>query len=44
MTFKKNCTDIRNTKVFDLINKLVLKKIKVDVYDPWVDPKEKKKY
>jgi UDP-N-acetyl-D-glucosamine/UDP-N-acetyl-D-galactosamine dehydrogenase len=43
MTFKKNCTDIRNTKVFDLINKLVLKKIKVDVYDPWVNTTELKK-
>ena len=37
ITFKKNCTDIRNTKVLDLIKHLRLKKVEVDVYDPWAD-------
>jgi len=40
VTFKKNCTDIRNTKVLDLIKYLISKKIKVDVYDPWVNANE----
>jgi len=37
ITFKKNCTDIRNTKVIDLINYLKSYKLKIDVYDPWAN-------
>ena len=36
ITFKKNCNDTRNTKIYDLIKFLNVKNIKVDVYDPWV--------
>jgi UDP-N-acetyl-D-galactosamine dehydrogenase len=35
VTFKENCNDIRNSKVFDLINYLK-KKCSIDVYDPHV--------
>lgn len=40
MTFKENCPDIRNTKVVDLISELKSYSMNVDVYDPWVDPRE----
>ncbi|CZE48853.1 nucleotide sugar dehydrogenase [Campylobacter geochelonis] len=43
VTFKENCTDLRNTKVVDIIEELKSYGINVDVYDPWVDPKEEKK-
>lgn len=39
LTFKENCTDIRNSKVFDIIKELVKLKASVDCYDPWVNPK-----
>ena len=42
VTFKENCPDIRNSKVFDLINFLEDKKYKIDVYDPYADPIEVK--
>ena len=37
LSFKENCTDIRNSKVFDIVNYLQKKKIKTDVYDPIID-------
>ena len=37
LTFKENCPDIRNTRVIDIIHQLEDYKVKVDVYDPWVD-------
>lgn len=40
MTFKENCPDIRNTKVIDLVSELKSFSMNVDIYDPWVDPKE----
>jgi UDP-N-acetyl-D-glucosamine/UDP-N-acetyl-D-galactosamine dehydrogenase len=39
-TFKEDCPDVRNTRVIDIYNELVNFDIKVDLYDPWVDPKE----
>jgi len=36
-TFKENCPDIRNTKVIDLHEELILRKLFVHVYDPNVD-------
>ena len=36
LTFKENCTDIRNTRVVDLYRKLNDFGCIVDVYDPWV--------
>ena len=35
-TFKENCPDTRNSKVFDLIFDLVNLDINVDVHDPWI--------
>ncbi len=40
LTFKENCPDIRNTKVVDIITSLNSYNANVDVYDPWVDPKD----
>jgi UDP-N-acetyl-D-glucosamine/UDP-N-acetyl-D-galactosamine dehydrogenase len=37
VTFKENCPDTRNTKVFDLIDELESYCINVEIYDPWVD-------
>lgn len=39
-SFKENCSDIRNTKVVDIINKLKKFEINIKVTDPIVDPKE----
>ena len=38
-TFKENCPDFRNTKVLDIVNKLKTVKLKIDIYDPWIDQK-----
>ena len=38
-TFKENCTDIRNSKVFEIYNKIIKFKCNVDVFDPLVDKK-----
>jgi UDP-N-acetyl-D-galactosamine dehydrogenase len=35
ITFKENCTDIRNTKVIDVIRELQDYQTNVTVYDPW---------
>ena len=40
LTFKENCPDLRNSKVFDLIAGLERYGTRVDVYDPWADPEE----
>lgn len=34
-TFKENCSDIRNTKVIDVVRELLEYNISVDVYDPY---------
>jgi UDP-N-acetyl-D-galactosamine dehydrogenase len=39
-TFKEDCPDVRNTRVIDIYNELVNFDINVDLYDPWVNPKE----
>ena len=36
-TFKENCSDIRNSKVFDLIFKLNELNLIIEIYDPLVD-------
>lgn len=41
LSFKENCPDIRNSKIFDLHNFLLKQNIDVDVFDPVVDKKEK---
>jgi len=43
VTFKEDCPDMRNSKVIDIIDELKDFGLCVDVYDPWVDHKEKKK-
>jgi len=40
LTFKENCPDLRNTRVTDIIRELRTYNARVDVYDPWVDPRE----
>jgi len=44
VTFKEDCPDMRNTKVVDIIDELKTYGCHVDVYDPWVDPDEPKKW
>ena len=39
-TFKENCPDIRNTKVFDFIKILQEYKLNMEIVDPWVNPIE----
>lgn len=36
LTFKENCPDLRNSKVFDIVSSLAQMGHTVDVYDPWV--------
>ncbi len=40
ITFKENCTDIRNSHAVDVVRGLQEFGCKVDVYDPWAEPKE----
>ncbi|MEL0243822.1 MAG: nucleotide sugar dehydrogenase [Gammaproteobacteria bacterium] len=37
LTFKENCPDLRNSKVFDIIDILNKNDLIVDVFDPWVE-------
>ena len=38
LTFKENCTDLRNTRVVDIIGELRSYGACVEVHDPWVNP------
>lgn len=40
LTFKEDCPDIRNSKVFDIIDELHDYGCKVDAYEPWIDEKD----
>lgn len=40
LTFKENCPDLRNTRVVDIVREFQDYRANVDVYDPWVDPRE----
>lgn len=40
LSFKENCSDLRNTRVVDLIAELRSFDISIDVYDPWADINE----
>jgi UDP-N-acetyl-D-galactosamine dehydrogenase len=40
LTFKENCPDVRNTKVADVVKELQSFGCKVEVHDPWVNPRE----
>jgi UDP-N-acetyl-D-galactosamine dehydrogenase len=44
LTFKENCPDIRNTKVVDIIEELEEYGANIDVYEPWIDEKDKDYY
>ncbi|MBU3015969.1 nucleotide sugar dehydrogenase [Poseidonibacter lekithochrous] len=44
LTFKENCPDIRNTKVVDIISELQEYGAVIDVYEPWIDEKDKSYY
>lgn len=37
LTFKENCTDLRNTRVADMVTEFIEFGANVDVCDPWVD-------
>ena len=37
-TFKENCPDVRNTKVYDLVQELEEFGLRIDVMDSWADP------
>ena len=43
ITFKENCPDIRNSKVFDIIKELKSFNIHVDAHDPEADTEEVKR-
>ena len=43
ITFKENCTDIRNSRVIDVIHELKEFGTEVEVYDPWADKEEVKR-
>ena len=36
-TFKENCPDTRNTKVYEIYKILKKYNLKIDIVDPWVD-------
>lgn len=38
LTFKENCSDLRNTRVIDVVNELRCYGVEVEVYDPCGDP------
>lgn len=40
LTFKENCPDLRNTRVVDVVKELAEYNVRVDVYDPWINPDE----
>jgi UDP-N-acetyl-D-galactosamine dehydrogenase len=40
LAFKENCTDLRNTRVVDIVREFQSYHAIVDVYDPWIDVAE----
>ena len=40
LTFKEGCSDLRNTKVIDIVRELQSYHAQVDIYDPWIDVNE----
>ncbi len=40
LSFKENCSDLRNTRVVDMIEALQRYGIEPVLVDPWVDPQE----
>jgi UDP-N-acetyl-D-galactosamine dehydrogenase len=44
LTFKENCPDTRNSKVFDIINALKEHECSIDVCDPWLETYDENEY
>ena len=42
LAFKENCPDVRNTRVVDIVQRLIEYGVHVDVTDPWVNASEAK--
>ena len=42
VTFKENCPDIRNSKIFDLIEEFKSWGLRIKIHDPWADKDEVK--
>lgn len=42
-TFKENCPDVRNTKVYDIVKALKEYNLNLTIYDPWVNSSIAKK-
>ena len=42
ITFKENCPDIRNSKIFDLIGEFKSWGVEIKIHDPWADKDEVK--
>jgi UDP-N-acetyl-D-galactosamine dehydrogenase len=40
LTFKENCSDLRNTRVIDVVTELQNYGVHVDVHDPWANPED----
>jgi UDP-N-acetyl-D-galactosamine dehydrogenase len=40
LAFKENCTDLRNTRVIDIVQDLTGAGAQVDVWDPWIEAAE----
>jgi UDP-N-acetyl-D-glucosamine/UDP-N-acetyl-D-galactosamine dehydrogenase len=40
LAFKENCTDLRNTRVIDIVEELAGAGAAIDVWDPWIDAAE----
>ena len=40
ITFKENCTDVRNTKAVDVVNALKSYGTNITIHDPWANEKE----
>ena len=43
LTFKENCSDIRNSGVLNVVRELKKFGCNLELHDPWVDPEEIKK-
>ncbi|NDC40016.1 MAG: nucleotide sugar dehydrogenase [Chitinophagia bacterium] len=40
ITFKENCTDVRNTRVVDIVSELNNYNTQISIYDPWAKPED----
>ena len=43
LTFKENCTDIRNSKIFDVLHRLETEGADVEAFDPYARPEDVQK-